>query len=61
MVIFCNRLKWRKIVALIGSLEVAIASFISAFTAVPKTKGKIGICLLPSVSKLNSRCFCSRT
>ena len=45
MVIFYNYLKWRKrkLVALTGSLKVAIASFISAY---------------PSVSMFLSRCFC---
>ena len=41
MVIFYNYLKWRKLVALIGSLQAAIASFISAFTVVWKIKGKL--------------------
>ena len=41
MVILCNYLKWAKIVVFIGSLQAAIASFISAFTALWNIKGKL--------------------
>ena len=42
MVIFYNKLKWRKkIIVFVGPLQAALASFISAFTAVWNIKGKL--------------------